>query len=333
MAQILATTPDELDQALGAAVEVLRRGGLVAFPTETVYGLGADAGNELGVGRIFQAKRRPHGHPLIVHLPTLESLDQWATDIPIAARRVVSVCWPGPVTVILHRSSLVSPIVSGGLETVGLRIPSHPIALALLEQFGSAIAAPSANRFTHVSPTTAQHVMDDLGDDVDLILDSGPTPVGIESTIVDFSQDPPVLLRPGAYTLEELSQIAEVAITRSNIAGTMSPGRHAVHYAPNTAVIACRADRLLQCLADHSELPQRILVLAWQQQPDLPGNVTWWQWPDSLEQTGRILYSRLREIDEQGFDLAILELPSEMGIGAALADRLRRAAGSVEYGP
>ncbi|HEV7558977.1 MAG TPA: L-threonylcarbamoyladenylate synthase, partial [Kofleriaceae bacterium] len=182
------------DIAMAAAT--LRRGGLVAFPTETVYGLGADASNDAAVANIFAAKGRPRAHPLIVHLASNARLDDWAIDIPDAARRLVARAWPGPLTVILSRSARVADAVTGGAPTVGLRVPAHPMAQALLRELGGGIAAPSANRFGSVSPTTAAHVVAD-GIDVDYVLDGGPCDVGVESTIIDLSRGRAVLLRPG----------------------------------------------------------------------------------------------------------------------------------------
>jgi L-threonylcarbamoyladenylate synthase len=182
---------------IARAVDVLRDGGLVAFPTETVYGLGADASNAAAVNRIFAAKGRPADHPLIVHLASADSLDAWASAVSPLARAFAAACWPGPLTIVLRRAARVPDAVTGGLSTVGLRVPSHPVAQALLRAFDGGIAAPSANRFGTVSPTTAAHVRESLGDRVDLVLDGGPSDVGVESTIVDCSGDTPAILRPG----------------------------------------------------------------------------------------------------------------------------------------
>ncbi len=331
MPQVLSTMSGELDQSLVTAVQVLRAGGLVAFPTETVYGLGADARQEQAVRKIFAAKHRPATHPVIVHLPSAEQLDEWSVDVSDAARRVAAACWPGPVTMVLRAANHVSPIVTGGSNTVGLRVPGHSVALVLLRQFGGAIAAPSANRFTRVSPTTAAHVVEDLGEAVDVVLDAGSTPVGIESTIVDFAQNPPVLLRTGAISAEQLTDVAGVFITMANVGQTASPGQHPVHYSPATKVVACRAERLADCVDYYRRQKERLVVLAWQSELERYSNVVWWQWPSDLEQVGRDLYARLRLIDSQLFDLAIVELPATTGLGAALADRLRRAAGSTEF--
>ena len=194
------------------AVEVLRAGGLVAFPTETVYGLGADAENAAAVAQIFAAKGRPLGHPLIVHLGEVASLATWARDVPHLAWRLAERFWPGPLTLILHRQARIPDIVTGGLETVGLRVPSHPTAGALLRAFGGGVAAPSANRFGRLSPTTAEDVREELGATVQYILTGGPCEVGLESTIVDLSSATPAILRPGGITQEALQEVLEQPI-------------------------------------------------------------------------------------------------------------------------
>src|SRR4249919_832993 len=192
------------DSEIARAAAILRAGGLVAFPTETVYGLGADASSPAALGRMFAAKGRPSDHPVIVHLQAGEDLTHWARNIPVVAQQLADHFWPGPLTLVLRRAAGVLDAVTGGQETVGLRTPSHPIAQRLLKAFGGGIAAPSANRFGRVSPTTAQHVRDELGDALDLILDGGPCEVGIESTIVDLSTGTPVLLRPGRIGVAEI---------------------------------------------------------------------------------------------------------------------------------
>src|SRR5688500_12546066 len=197
------------DWQLDRAVEMLRAGGIIALPTETVYGLGADADNEAAVRKVFAAKGRPADHPVIVHLASGAQIDQWATDIPPAARTLADAFWPGPLTIILKRSPRALDVVTGGLDTVGLRVPSHPVAQHLLTRFGGAIAAPSANRFGRVSPTTAEHVRQEFGSAVDLILDGGDCQVGLESTIVDLSSGASAILRPGFVTAEQIEAVTE----------------------------------------------------------------------------------------------------------------------------
>ena len=215
-----------MDQkSIKAAVTILRAGGLVVFPTETVYGLGADAANAAAVRKIFAAKGRPADHPVIVHLASDRDLTRWASDIPPAVRQLAERFWPGPLTLVVRRAKSVSDEVTGGQDTIGLRVPSHPIAQALLNAFGGGIAAPSANRFGHISPTTVRHVREELGDRVDLILDGGACEVGIESTIVDVSGGTPVLLRPGRVSEEEIEAVLQVPLARP---GAGSPHRRDV---------------------------------------------------------------------------------------------------------
>ncbi|WP_133479922.1 L-threonylcarbamoyladenylate synthase, partial [Cognatilysobacter segetis] len=222
---------------IARGADVLRAGGLVAFPTETVYGLGADARDPQAVAKIFAAKGRPADHPLIVHLPSAALLPRWAAHVPDAAQRLADAFWPGPLTIVLRRAAGVPDAVTGGLETVGLRVPRHPVALALLEAFGDGVAAPSANRYGRVSPTLAAHVREELDDRVDLVLDGGRCDVGIESTIVDLSGDAPVLLRPGAVTVAMLEGALGMPVRAAGEGATPAPGRKPSHYAPRARVL------------------------------------------------------------------------------------------------
>ncbi|TNF37501.1 MAG: threonylcarbamoyl-AMP synthase, partial [Deltaproteobacteria bacterium] len=219
-------------ERVAEAVKVLERGGLVAVPTETVYGLAADASQPEAVLRIFLAKGRPADHPLIVHLPGASALSRWAAEVPPAAVALADAFWPGPLTMILPKADWVDPCVTGGRDSIGLRVPSHPMTLALLRAFDGGLAAPSANRFGHVSPTTAEHVREDLGDRVDLILDGGPCPVGIESTIIDLSEDVPAILRLGAVTRDDLSEVLGRDVRVALDGPVKAPGQLASHYAP-----------------------------------------------------------------------------------------------------
>ena len=207
----------------------------MAVPTETVYGLGADAANADAVRRVFAVKGRPLDHPLIVHVASASALARWAVDVPPAAEALAAACWPGPLTVVLHRRPDVDPTVAGGRDTIALRVPAHPLTLAVLDAFDGGIAAPSANRFGHVSPTTAQHVRDDLGDDVDLVLDGGPCTVGVESTIVDLTVEPPSVLRPGGIPLAALEAIVDGPVRGEDTGPRRAPGMLASHYAPHAA--------------------------------------------------------------------------------------------------
>jgi L-threonylcarbamoyladenylate synthase len=314
---------------LARAVAVLRAGGLVAFPTETVYGLGADAGNDAAVSRIFAVKGRPRAHPLIVHLGEGARLDDWALDVPDAARRLARAAWPGPLTMILRRGPRVAAAVTGGADTVGLRMPAHPLAQALLRGFGGAIAAPSANRFGAVSPTTADHVASDLGYDVDYLLDGGPCDVGVESTIVDLSRVPgAVMLRPGGLPREQIEPITG-PLAAPDAGAPAAPGTLATHYAPRAEVLAVAPDEVPAAAAAAHARGARVAVLApaaafaaW---PALPGRAV--RLPDDAAGMARALYAALRDLDATGVDVVIAALPPAAGLGEAVGDRLRRAAG------
>ncbi len=311
------------------AAAILRAGGLVAFPTETVYGLGADASRDDAAAKIFSVKGRPRAHPLIAHLAEGAQLDDWAIEIPDAARRLAAAAWPGPLTMILRRGPRVSLATTGGADTVGLRVPAHPIAQALLREFGGAIAAPSANRFGAVSPTTAAHVIADLGDDVDYVLDGGPCEVGVESTIVDLSREHPVLLRPGGMPREAIEAIVG-ALALADAAAPAAPGTLASHYAPRAEVIAVEPADVPGAVAAATG---RVAVLApaaafaaW---GELRGVVAY-RLPDDLAGMARALYAALRDLDAAGVNVVIAALPPAAGLGEAVGDRLRRAAGPRE---
>ena len=296
------------------AAGVLRGGGLVAFPTETVYGLGADAASPAAVARIFAVKRRPADHPLIVHLAAGADLAGHAATVPAAARSLAGRFWPGPLTMILRRGPRIAPGVTGGGDTVGLRMPRHPLAQRLLAAFGGAIAAPSANRFGQVSATTADHVAAELGDDVDYLLDGGACEVGVESTIVDLSGALPVLLRPGGVSRAELEAALGARIAdpgEPGIAAAPAPGTLPSHYAPRARVVAVP-------LAD---VPAAVAAAS------ARGTVAVLELPADLDEAARRLYAALRELDATGVDTIVAPLPPDVGIGAAIADRLRRAAG------
>ena len=310
------------------AARVLRDGGLVAFPTETVYGLGADASSDAAVARIFAAKGRPRGHPLIVHLPEGARLDDWALDVPEAARRLARAAWPGPLTMILRRGPRVAAAVTGGAPTVGLRVPGHALAQALLRGFGGGVAAPSANRFGAVSPTTADHVASDLGDAIDYLLDGGACDVGLESTIIDLSRGRAVLLRPGGLPREQIEPITG-PLAAPDAAAPAAPGTLASHYAPRAEVVAVAPDEVPAAVAAARAGGARVAVLApaaafagW---PALDAHGH--RLPDDVAGIARTLYAALRDLDASGVDVVIAALPPDAGLGEAVADRLRRAAG------
>ena len=289
-----------MSEQVRRAAEILKRGGLVAFPTETVYGLGADAANAKAVARLYAVKGRPADHPVIVHFASAEQAFAWAREVPEAARQLAARFWPGPLTLILKRSKLAQDFVTGGQDTVGLRVPSHPIAHEMLSLFGSGVAAPSANRFGLVSPTTAAHVREDLGDEVDLVLEGGPSDVGIESTIVDLSGAGAVLLRPGGVTKQQLEQV--VPFRESDRASPRHSGGLERHYAPRTPARLVPTHALDKVI---SSTANRIAVLAFSR-PD--ERVDYWlRMPRDPAAYAQRLYAALRELDAAGCE-AILVL-------------------------
>ncbi|HEX6295256.1 MAG TPA: L-threonylcarbamoyladenylate synthase [Burkholderiales bacterium] len=305
-----------MSEEVRRAAEILKRGGLVAFPTETVYGLGADASDAKAVARLYAVKGRPADHPVIVHFASAEQAFGWAREVPEAARKLAARFWPGPLTLILKRSKLAQDFVTGGQDTVALRVPSHPVAQELLEQFGGGIAAPSANRFGLVSPTTAAHVREDLGDEVDLVLEGGPSDIGIESTIVDLSGPDAVLLRPGGISEEQLgTPLRERAGDSPRHAGGMDR-----HYAPRTPARLVPTHQLDQQIGMTKE---RVAVLAFSR-PD--ERVDYWlRMPRDPAAYAQRLYAALRELDSAGCEVILVEAPPHAAEWAAVLDRLRRA--------
>jgi L-threonylcarbamoyladenylate synthase len=331
------------------AVALLRAGELVGFPTETVYGLGADAANASAVAKIFAAKGRPADHPLILHLASAAHMNAWARDIPEAARRLAAAFWPGPLTLILKRSGKVLDAVTGGQDTVGLRVPGHPMALDLLRSFAGAddcadpgaVAAPSANRFGRISPTTADHVRSEFGAVVPLVLDGGPCAVGIESTIVDLSRGDPVILRPGGIGGERLAEVLGAAPRRREQAAAMPApaprvsGSLASHYAPSTPLRLVNAEALDDAVRSLLADDRRVVVLA-RHPPRLADHrLQWRQMPLPADAFARELYAELRRADAAGADAILCETPPASGDWQAVADRLGRAAaaGSDDIGP
>ena len=298
------------------AAEILRRGGLVAFPTETVYGLGADATNPKAIQRLYEVKGRPADHPVIVHFADAQAAFAWAREVPDAARALAARFWPGPLTLILKRSEQAKDFVTGGQDTVGLRVPSHPVAQELLSLFGSGVAAPSANRFGLVSPTTAAHVREDLGGEVDLVLEGGPSEVGIESTIVDLSGGAAVLLRPGGISESELG----IAVQYRTADSPRHSGGMERHYAPRTPARLVPSHDLDKQI---SILKERIAVLAFSR-PD--ERVEYWlRMPRDPAAYAQKLYAALRELDAAGCEEILVEAPPEGPAWAAVRDRLQRA--------
>ncbi|MBV2262833.1 MAG: threonylcarbamoyl-AMP synthase [Thauera sp.] len=333
--------------AIERAARLLRAGDLVGMPTETVYGLAADALNPEAVRKIFAAKGRPADHPVIVHLPSADHLPRWAASIPKDALALARAFWPGPLTLILRREADVPDEVTGGQDTVGVRVPAHSIALALLQVFGSGIAAPSANRFGRISPTTAAHVQEELGERVAMILDGGACPVGIESTIVDFSRDVPEILRPGAITADDIARVigrrprvcGEVeqgggTHFQPGAAGEMNApeaprvsGALAAHYAPRTPLRLVEASRLAGEAAELVATGRRVAVLArTMANPPQDDRLAWRTAPEQAAAYAHDLYANLRALDALGVDLILVETMPAGAAWTAIADRLGRAA-------
>ncbi len=321
-----------LDEITRAAA-LLAAGELVAFPTETVYGLGADAANPEAVAKIFAAKGRPSDHPLIVHVPDAGHLDTWARDIPEEARLLAERFWPGPLTLILKRQPFVLDAVTGGQDTVGLRVPAHPLALALLTAFAregsGGVAAPSANRFGRISPTTADHVRSELGDKLALVLDGGPCGVGIESTILDLSglpQSLPRLLRPGAISPEAIAEIIGVLPLAPGAAeAPRASGTLAAHYAPSTAMKIVGRERLLEVWNVYRHSGRSCAVLAHSQPPQAGMPQVWRLLPADPTRYAQELYAALRQLDQARVDIILVEEIPATPAWAAVTDRLTRA--------
>jgi L-threonylcarbamoyladenylate synthase len=304
---------------LRRAAEALRNGGLVAIPTETVYGLAADARQPRAVARIFEIKGRPAGHPLIVHLAGYDRLHGWVGEVTAAIAadlaRLADACWPGPLTMLVPRGPAVTDAVTGGRPTVALRVPAHPLTLSLIEALDTGLAAPSANRFGRVSPTTAAHVLDDLGDlldpRTDAVLDGGPCAVGVESTIVDLTTSPPQVLRSGAIVADQVESILAARV--ADAAGpSRASGMLTAHYAPDSEVVL--VDDREAAAAEHDRRAaqgQRVRVL---------------DRTDDLVVAARELYSDLRQADRDRLDALVVVVPPPAGLGHALRDRLFKAA-------
>lgn len=327
------TGPDHprISTDVAEAVAVLRRGGLVGMPTETVYGLAADAGNPEAVRRVFAAKGRPADHPLIVHLADAASIDRWAAEVPDQARQVVDAFWPGPVTVLLRRASHVLDEVTGGRDTVALRAPDHPAAAALLTLFRGGLVAPSANRFGRVSPTSAAAVVAELGDKVDLVLDGGQCEVGLESTIVDLTGPTAVVLRRGAVTPEALAEVIGAPVeVAGDEAQPVAPGMLASHYAPDASVVVLAHDSTdADVVASVNHLVDdhwSVGVLAPRPIQGLPARVVELDPGGSPDHYAHVLYARLRQADALALVHLVVVPPPPEGIGAAVHDRLARAA-------
>ena len=317
---------DAPDDQVRAAAAVLRRGGLVAFPTETVYGLGADAADPAALRRLYAVKGRPPDHPVIVHLADAAALDDWAVDVGDAAGLLVDAFWPGPLTVILRRGARVPDEVTGGRDTVGLRVPDQPLAVALLREFGGGIAAPSANRFGRVSPTTAADVVADLGDDVDLVLDGGPCRVGVESTIVDCAGERPVIARLGGVAREAVERVLGHPVAVADQGAVAAPGTLVAHYAPQATVLVVGAGDVAERVTGLLAAGRVVGLLALAGAVDDPSGVVVLASPADVDEYAQVLYACLRAADARGIDTVVVVPPPVVGLGAAVGDRVRRAA-------
>ncbi|OGP73815.1 MAG: threonylcarbamoyl-AMP synthase [Deltaproteobacteria bacterium RBG_16_49_23] len=315
------------DELIHQAAEIIKRGGIVAFPTETVYGLGADAFNPLAVARVFEVKQRPYFDPLIVHVASHRDLNHLVSEIPSNAEKLIERFWPGPLTLVLLKREEVPDIVTSGLPTVAVRMPKHPVALSLIEESECPIAAPSANPFGYLSPTTAEHVQEQLGDQVDLILDGGPCEVGVESTILSFAEKTPKLLRPGGVPLEEIESIIGQVEVRSNKEKILAPGMLPRHYAPQTPVLLHWSEKNAEAYRG-----KRIGFLAFQE-PRLFLkfiHIEVLSKKGDLREAAANLFSAIRRLDALKLDLILAESVPEAGLGRAIMDRLRRASSQGE---
>lgn len=312
-------------RGVAEAVRLIQAGEVVAFPTETVYGLGADAANPQAVAKIFALKGRPADHPLIVHLGKGASIEDWAVDIPASARTLAARFWPGPLTLILKKSARVPLEVTGGQDTVAIRYPAHPVARALLEEFArvgsGGIAAPSANKFGHVSPTTAQHVRDELGPGL-FILDGGDCEIGLESTIVDLSRGAAVLLRPGGIAREAIARTLGEELRDRDAQAPRASGTLAAHYAPQTVLALLDRDALVVEL----DAPANVAVLALGEPPPTARVTSWITAPANPAAYGHDLYASLRKLDASGAKRILVEAPPGTPEWEAVNDRLVRAA-------
>ena len=323
---VVRATQTDIEEAVAA----LRSGDLVAFPTETVYGLGANASDPAAVRKIFAVKGRPADHPVIVHLDNPRYLHRWVSDMPRVAELLAAAFWPGPLTLILPKADNVNEIVTGGQDSVGIRVPSHPIAQQLLTAFGGGIAAPSANRFGRLSPTKPEHVRDELGDAVQVILDGGESPIGLESTIVSCLGNEARLLRPGFITRSQLEKVVTLSV-----GGPVPrvPGDRVLHYAPSTPLAIVSSDDLEKYAGEFVARQERVAVLAVRPPLQTQRNMTWINAGKKPEAYAHNLYNHLRTLDSAGCArILVQELPNDER-WAAILDRLQRASGIEDADP
>jgi L-threonylcarbamoyladenylate synthase len=328
MVRIVRATQVEIE----AAVQALRDGELVAFPTETVYGLGANAQNPAAVAKIFEAKGRPRTHPVIVHLDTPRFLHRWVAEVPEVATKLAEKFWPGPLTMVMKRGPNVHDIVTGGQDTVAIRVPSHPMAQQLLTAFGGGLAAPSANKYGRLSPTRPEHVRDELGDAVKMVLDGGESQIGLESTIVSVEGPQVRLLRPGAVTAAQLRAVVGELLMGADLESPRVPGSTPSHYAPTTPMIIVPAGEIDAQAAALSEGGKRIAVLAQRLPLKSHKYVTWINAGRRPDQFGHDLYANLRTLDKAGCQKILVQDVPQDERWDAIRDRLTRAASSISDG-
>ena len=311
----------EIGKDINKAKELLQKGRLVAIPTETVYGLGANALDEEAVTGIFKAKNRPEFDPLIIHVPSVDHVIRYAKTFPPMARQLADSFWPGPLTLLLDKREIVPDLVTSGLSTVGIRCPNHPLTRELLQQLEFPLAAPSANPFGYISPTTPAHVQDQLGDKISYILDGGPCNVGIESTIVGFDNGEGIVLRTGGLKIEDIEKvIGKVSLQLNTSSNPKAPGQLKSHYAPRKTLMIGDLDKLIRLHAR-----KRIGVLSFMRDYRLPVQEILSPSGD-LDEAARNLFSALRSLDESPAELILVELVPDTGLGKAINDRLKRAA-------
>jgi L-threonylcarbamoyladenylate synthase len=325
MVRVVRATQVEIE----TAVQALRDGELVAFPTETVYGLGANAQNPAAVRKIFEAKGRPASHPVIVHLDSPRFLHRWVREVPETATKLAERFWPGPLTMVMARAPNVHDIVTGGQDTVAIRVPSHPMAQQLLTAFGGGIAAPSANRYGKLSPTRAEHVREELGETVKVILDGGECQIGLESTIVSFEGQGVRLLRPGAVTAAQIRQVVGELLIGADLQSPRVPGGTPSHYAPTTPMAIVPSGEVDAHAAALSEGGRRVAVLAQRLPLKSHKYVTWINAGRRPEQYGHDLYANLRTLDKAGCQQILVQDVPDGEAWDAIRDRLRRAASKV----
>lgn len=324
---MVRATQTEIEEA----VEALREGELVVFPTETVYGLGANAADPAAVRKIFEVKGRPADHPVIVHLDSRRYLHRWVSTVPPVAEKLAEKFWPGPLTLILPKADNVNDVVTGGQDSIGIRVPSHPIAQQLLTAFGGGIAAPSANRFGRLSPTKPEHVRDELGTEVRVLLDGGESPIGLESTIVSCLGDEARLLRPGYISRSQLEQVVGPLAAAGPI--PRSPGDRRQHYAPATPLAVVASDDLERYAGEFVARQEKVAVLAMRPPLDTQRHMTWINAGKRPEVYAHNLYNHLRTLDSAGCARILVQEPPGDERWAAITDRLRRASGIEDGDP